>query len=72
MFLNSESLLAKKMILESKWNQQFLEQGKETIDMLKIELELKEIKKQLRVQAIHEEISKLKEEEENDINYIAS
>ena len=72
MFPSSESLLAKKMILESKWNQQFLEQGKETIDMLKIELELKEIKKQLRVQAIHEEISKLKEEEENDINYIAS
>lgn len=72
MFLNSDSLLAKKMILESKWNQQFLEQGKETIDMLKIELELKEIKKQLRVQSIHEEISKLKEEEENDINYIAS
>ena len=72
MFPSSESLLAKKMILESKWNQQFLEQGKETIDMLKIELELKEIKKQLRVQAIHEEVSKLREEEENDINYIAS
>ena len=71
MFLNSEVLLAKKMILESKWNQQFLEQGKETIDMLKIELELKELKKQLRVQAIHEEISRLKSEEE-DINYIAS
>jgi hypothetical protein len=71
MFLNSEALLARKMILESKWNQQFLEQGKETIDMLKIELELKELKKQLRVQTIHEEISRLKSEEE-DINYIAS
>ena len=71
MFLNSEALLARKMILESKWNQQFLEQGKETLDMLKIELELKEIKKQLRVQATHEEISRLKSEEE-DINYIAS
>jgi hypothetical protein len=71
MFLNSEALLARKMILESKWNQQFLEQGKETIDMLKIELELKELKKQLRVQSMHEEISRLKSEEE-DINYIAS
>jgi hypothetical protein len=71
MFLNSEALLARKMILESKWNQQFLDQGKETIDMLKIELELKELKKQLRVQAIHDEISRLKNEEE-DINYIAS
>jgi hypothetical protein len=71
MFLNSEALLARKMILESKWNQQFLEQGMETLDMLKIELELKEIKKQLRVQSTHEEISRLKSEEE-DINYIAS
>jgi len=71
MFLNSEALLARKMILESKWNQQFLDQGKETIDMLKIELELKELKKQLRVQAIRDEISRLKNEEE-DINYIAS
>jgi hypothetical protein len=71
MFLNSEALLARKMILESKWNQQFLDQGKETLDMLKIELELKEIKKQLRVQTMHEEVSRLKSEEE-DINYIAS
>jgi hypothetical protein len=71
MFLNSEALLARKMVLESKWNQQFLEQGKETIDMLKLELELKEIKKQLRVQALHDEVSRLKNEEE-DINYIAS
>jgi hypothetical protein len=71
MFLNREALLARKMILESKWNQQFLDQGKETIDMLNLELELKEIKKQLRVQAMHDEISRLKDEEE-DINYIAS
>jgi len=71
MFLNSEALLARKMVLESKWTQQFLEQGKETIDMLKLELELKEIKKQLRVQALHDEVSRLKNEEE-DINYIAS
>ena len=71
MILISEAFVARKMILESKWNQQFLEQGKETLDMLKFELELKEIKKQLRVQAIHDEISRLKSEEE-DINYIAS
>lgn len=36
------------MKLESKWNFQFLEQGKETLDMLQIELELKKIKAKLR------------------------
>ena len=52
MFHNNESLVAKKMILESKWNQMFLEKGSETIDMMQIELELKEIKRQLREQAV--------------------
>ena len=51
MFHNNESLVAKKMILESKWNQMFLEKGSETIDMMQIELELKEIKRQLREQS---------------------
>ena len=40
------------MVLESKWNQMFLEKGSETIDMMQIELELKEIKRQLREQAV--------------------
>jgi hypothetical protein len=52
MFHNNESLIAKKMVLESKWNQMFLEKGSETIDMMQIELELKEIKRQLREQAV--------------------
>ena len=36
------------MKVESKWNCQLLEQGKETLDMLQIELELKKIKAKLR------------------------
>jgi hypothetical protein len=52
MFHNNGSLIAKKMVLESKWNQMFLEKGSETIDMMQIELELKEIKRQLREQAV--------------------
>jgi hypothetical protein len=45
---NEETLIAQKMKLESRWNLQFLEQGKETLDMLQIELELKKIKAKLR------------------------
>lgn len=52
MFHNEQSLIAKKMILESTWNQMFLEKGAETIDMMQIEFELKEIKRQLREQAV--------------------
>ena len=43
-----ETLIAQKMKLESKWNFQFLEQGQETLDMLQIELQLKNIKAKLR------------------------
>lgn len=49
---NVGSLLAKKMILESRWNQMFLENGAETMNMMQIELELKEIKRQLRQQPV--------------------
>ena len=42
MFHNEQSLIAKKMILESTWNQMFLEKGAETIDMMQIEFEQKE------------------------------
>ena len=48
MFHNEQSLIARKMILEARWNHMFLERGSETIDMMQIELELKEIKRQLR------------------------
>lgn len=64
MFHNEQSLIAKKMILESKWNQMFLERGAETIDMMQIELELKEIKRQLREQAVF----RVREELEEDLD----
>ena len=64
MFHNEQSLIARKMILESKWNQMFLERGSETIDMMQIELELKEIKRQLREQAVF----KVREELEEDLD----
>ena len=63
MFHNNESLVAKKMILESKWNQMFLEKGSETIDMMQIELELKEIKRQLREQSVFNTRQELAEED---------
>jgi hypothetical protein len=52
------------MILEAKWNHMFLEKGSETIDMMQIELELKEIKRQLREQAVF----KVREELEEDLD----
>lgn len=63
MFHNEQSLIARKMILESKWNQMFLERGSETIDMMQIELELKEIKRQLREQAVFKVREELQEED---------
>lgn len=63
MFHNEQSLIAKKMILESKWNQMFLERGSETIDMMQIELELKEIKRKLREQSVFNIRQELAEED---------
>lgn len=60
---NEQSLIARKMILESKWNQMFLEIGSETIDMMQMELELKEIKRQLREQAVFKVREELQEED---------
>ena len=62
MFHNNGSLIAKKMVLESKWNQMFLEKGSETIDMMQIELELKEIKRQLREQSVFNVRQELEED----------
>ena len=64
MFHNEQSLITKKMILEAKWNHMFLEKGLETIDMMQIEFELKEIKRQLREQAVF----KVREELEEDLD----
>jgi len=47
---SQESLIAKKMALESEWNQKYLEQGAETLDMMQIDLELKSIKRKIREQ----------------------
>jgi hypothetical protein len=49
---SQETLLAKKMVLETTWNQKYLEQGTETLDMMQIDLELKEIKRRLREQDV--------------------
>jgi len=38
------------MALESEWNQKYLEQGAETLDMMQIDLELKSIKRKIREQ----------------------
>jgi hypothetical protein len=43
----SQSLLAKKINLESQWNKLFLEQGRLTTDMQWLEVELKEVKRQM-------------------------
>lgn len=40
------------MALESRWNQKYLEQGTETLDMMHIEFELKEIKRKLKEQDV--------------------
>jgi hypothetical protein len=71
---NEESLIAQKMKLESVWNFQFLEQGKETLDMLQIELELKKIKAKLREIANTKARLEVKttEEELEQIDSIAS
>ena len=63
MFHNEQSLIAKKMILEAKWNHMFLEKGSETIDMMQIELELKEIKRRLREQSVFNIRQELAEED---------
>ena len=60
---NEQSLITRKMILETKWNQMFLEKGTETIDMMKIEFELKEIKNQLRRQSEFKVREELQEED---------
>ena len=43
----SQSLLAKKIDLESQWNKSYLEQGSITTDMQWLDVELKEVKRQI-------------------------
>ena len=70
----SQSLLAKKINLESQWNKLFLEQGRLTTDMQWLEVELKEVKRQMVQQDL--ELAKQQNNvvlsEEEDPAFIAS
>jgi len=58
------------MHLESKWNQLYLEKGRETLDMMQIEFELKNIKSQIREQdalSARQELDGNNSEEDLDI-----
>jgi hypothetical protein len=62
------------MALESKWNCQYIEQGQVTLDMLRIELELKKLKvrlNELSTQRAWQEVQTTEEEIEQ-IDSIAS
>ena len=70
----SQSLLAKKINLESQWNKLFLEQGRLTTDMQWLEVELKEVKRLM----IQQDLEAAKQQndvvfsEEEDPAFIAS
>ena len=70
----SQSLLAKKIDLESQWNKSYLEQGKLTTDMQWLDVMLKEVKRQILQQdleAAKQEFNLVLSEEE-DPAFIAS
>ena len=69
-----QSLLAKKIDLESQWNKSYLEQGKLTTDMQWLDVMLKEVKRQILQQdleAAKQEFNLVLSEEE-DPAFIAS
>jgi hypothetical protein len=70
----SQSLLAKKIDLESQWNKSYLEQGKLTTDMQWLEVELKEVKRQILQQDLEvaKQENNLVLSEEEDPSFIAS
>jgi hypothetical protein len=70
----SQSLLAKKIDLESQWNKSYLEQGRLTIDMQWLEVELKEVKRQILQQDLEvaKQENNLVLSEEEDPAFIAS
>ena len=74
MALQTETLIAQKMALESKWNCQYIEQGQVTLDMFRIDLELKKLKvrlNELSTQRAWQEVQTTEEEIEQ-IDSIAS
>ena len=70
----SQSLLAKKIDLESQWNKSYLEQGKLTTDMQWLDVELKEVKRQIVQQDLEaaRQENNLVLSEEEDPAFIAS
>ena len=70
----SQSLLAKKIDLESQWNKSYLEQGRLTTDMQWLEVELKEVKRQILQQDLEvaKQENNLVLSEEEDPTFIAS
>ena len=70
----SQSLLAKKIDLESQWNKSYLEQGSITTDMQWLDVELKEVKRQILQQDL--EVARQQNNvvlsEEEDPAFIAS
>ena len=70
----SQSLLAKKIDLESQWNRSYLEQGKLTTDMQWLEVELKEVKRQILQQDLEtaRQQNNVVLSEEEDPAFIAS
>ena len=70
----SQSLLAKKIDLESQWNKSYLEQGRLTTDMQWLEVELKEVKRQILQQDLEaaKQENNLVLSEDEDPKFIAS
>ena len=70
----SQSLLAKKIDLESQWNKSYLEQGKLTTDMQWLDVMLKEVKRQILQQDLEaaKQENNLVLSEDEDPAFIAS
>jgi hypothetical protein len=70
----SQSLLAKKIDLESQWNKSYLEQGKLTTDMQWLDVMLKEVKRQILQQDLEaaRQENNLVLSEDEDPAFIAS
>lgn len=65
MIITAQSLLLKKISLESKWNQSYLEQGCVTPEMKWIDLDLKKVKKEM----IDLDLVSAKEEINKELDY---
>ena len=70
----SQSLLAKKIDLESQWNKSYLEQGSITTDMQWLDVMLKEVKRQILQQDLEtaRQQNNVVLSEEEDPTFIAS